>query len=132
MHCLYQNSKGKKKAWIQQTIIKLGGLFLKNAFLNISRRNYYKLKNKYDCTPSKQRKREKREMANLKRDYTSRQKQAQEPEIRGLDVFTTKNKSHPPKGREEMSLNIELLRPKKEISLYYFFFLQFSSSPHVS
>ena len=84
MHCLYQNSKGKKKAWIQQTIIKLGGLFLKNAFLNISRRNYYKLKNKYDCTPSKQRKREKREMANLKRDYTSRQKQAQNKYAKGF------------------------------------------------
>ena len=61
-------------------------------------------------------------MTNLKRDYTSRQKQAQEPEIRGLEVFTTKNKSHPPKDRGEMSLNIELLRPKKEISLYYYFF----------
>lgn len=65
--------------------------------------------------------REKRNEKNLKRDYTSHQKQAQEPEIRGLEVFTTKNKSHLPKGRGEMSLNNrDSKTKKKEISLFFF------------
>ena len=71
--------------------------------------------------------REKRNEKNLKRDYTSHQKQAQEPEIRGLEVFTTKNKSHLPKGRGEMSLNNrDSKTKKKEISLFFFC----SSHPH--
>lgn len=73
---------------------------------NVSGRNYYKLKNKYDCTPSKQiereRKLKKEKWQNLKEDYTSRQKEAQEPEVRGLEVFTTKNKNHLPKGGEKV------------------------------
>lgn len=40
------------------------------------------------------------------RDYTSSQKPAQEPEVRGLEIFTTKNKNCPPKGeKKKNSLN---------------------------
>lgn len=50
----------------------------------------------------RERKLKKEKWQNLKEDYTSRQKEAQEPEVRGLEVFTTKNKNHLPKGGEKV------------------------------
>lgn len=44
----------------------------------------------------------KQQWPNLKGDYTSSQKQAQEPQVRGLKPFTTKTKNHPPKGKKNI------------------------------
>lgn len=46
---------------------------------------------------------QKQQWQNLKGAYTSSQKQAQEPEVRRVKLFTTKNKNHPPNGEKTFS-----------------------------
>lgn len=67
---------------------------------------------------------------NLKGDYTSSQKQAQELKVRGLEPSTTKNKNHPPQGKKiKKSLNKRASKTMEKTSP---FLLQPPPSRHAS